>query len=336
MTFAIVQPHTDSPNERRAHRTLPRAEGRARDDNARVAMLRFQSLGACPRNGWGAVTGAAVVAATVLAAAVLATSCARVEQQEPAPQAVEEPAASLADTLDPGAVDLIDLGWPLSPEGLYWPTGSPFEHEVTAGMSDGGYWYASGTFSSPEHLGTHLDAPLHFGEGRWTSAQIPLERLLAPGVVIDISAAAEESPDALLTPGDIESWEQRNGAFAAGSIVLVRSGWDARWPDANAYYGTETPGDVSTLHFPGVSPQAAELLVDRGIAGVGIDTASIDPGTSVDFRAHQILADANIYNLENLTGLGALPETGFFIVAMPMKIAGGTGGPARVIALVPR
>lgn len=278
------------------------------------------------------------VAATALTAVLIAaaTACAPAAPQEQEQPVAAEPTPTLAEMLDPAAVELVDLGWPLSPESLYWPTGSPFEHELSAGISDGGYWYASGSFASPEHLGTHLDAPIHFGEGRWTSAQIPPQRLIAPGAVIDITGKAEESPDALLTTDDIEAWEQRNGPLAADMIVLVHSGWDTRWPDANEYYGTDTPEDVGTLHFPGVSPEAAQLLVDRGIAGVGIDTASIDPGTSSDFRAHQLLAAGNLFNLENLTGLAGLPETGFMIVALPMKIADGTGGPARVIALVPR
>ena len=274
--------------------------------------------------------------AAIASVVALTAGCAPSEPQQPPSESVEEPAASPAEFFDPDAVELVDLGWPLSPESLYWPTGSPFEHEATGGISEGGYWYASGSFASPEHLGTHLDAPIHFGEGRWTSAEIPTSRLMAPSAVIDISAKAADDLDAQLTPEDIDAWEQRNGPLEAGMIVLVHSGWDSRWPDANAYYGTETPTDVSTLHFPGVSPEGAEVLVQRGIAGVGIDTASIDPGSSSDFRAHQILAAANIFNLENLTGLGALPERGFTVIAMPMKIADGTGGPARVIAVVPR
>lgn len=240
------------------------------------------------------------------------------------------------ELLESGNVQLLDLSWPLSPEGLYWPTGAPFEHEVTSSMTEGGYWYASGTFSSPEHLGTHLDAPIHFGEGRWTSAEIPLERLFAPGITIDISDRAQADPDATLNPADIEAWERDNGAIPAGAIVLVRTGWSTRWPDWNAYYGSDTPQDVGTLHFPGVSPEAAELLVERAVAGVGIDTASIDPGPSADFQAHQVLAAANIFNLENLTGLEALPADGFGIIALPMKIAGGTGAPTRVVAVLPR
>ncbi len=251
------------------------------------------------------------------------------------PETAEPAVEDVLGFLDPSAVNLLDLTYPLSPDSLYWPTGAPFTHEYSGGISEGGYWYASGSFSSPEHLGTHLDAPIHFGEEGWTSAAIPVRRLIAPAIVIDISAAAAADADAVVTPADIEDWESRNGRVPMSSVVIVRTGWASKWPDWNAYYGSETPQDVSTLHFPGVSAEAAGVLVDRGVVGVGIDTASIDPGNSSTFEAHQVLAAANIYNLENLTGVDNLPELGFGVIALPMKIEGGTGGPTRVVAVLP-
>ena len=252
-----------------------------------------------------------------------------------------EPSASLKleetpnELLMPGEAKLIDLTYPLSPDSLYWPTGSRFEHQqLNWGMSEGGYWYASAAFSSPEHLGTHLDAPIHFGENGWANADIPIERLFAHGVVIDITSKSNASADATLSVDDIEAWEQRNDTLQEGSIVIVRTGWASGWPDWETYYGSSTPTDVATLHFPGISPEAAQALVNRGIFGVGIDTASIDPGNSSTFEAHQILAAANVFNLENLTNVDGLPEAGFDIIALPMKIKGGTGGPARVVAIV--
>lgn len=231
---------------------------------------------------------------------------------------------------------LIDLTYPLSPESIYWPTGEPFRHERLAwGQSEGGYWYAAASFSSPEHLGTHIDAPIHFAEHGWTAADIPIDRLVGPGALIDISSRAEHAPDTTLRPTDIEGWERTHGSVPRSGIVIVRTGWESRWPDWSAYYGTDTPMDVATLHFPGVSPDAARLLVDRGVAGVGIDTASIDPGSDTGFSTHQVLAAAGLFNLENLTNLAGLPDQGFVVLAMPMKIAGGTGGPARVVAQVP-
>ena len=239
------------------------------------------------------------------------------------------------ELLMPGKAELIDLAHPLSPDSLYWPTGSRFEHQqLDWGMSEGGYWYASAAFSSPEHLGTHLDAPIHFGENGWANADIPIERLCAHGVVIDITRKSNASADATLSVDDIEAWEQRNDTLQEGSIVIVRTGWASGWPDWETYYGSSTPTDVATLHFPGISPEAAQALVNRGIFGVGIDTASIDPGNSSTFEAHQILAAANVFNLENLTNVDGLPEAGFDIIALPMKIKDGTGGPARVVAIV--
>ena len=252
-----------------------------------------------------------------------------------------EPSASLKleetpnELLMPGEAKLIDLTYPLSPDSLYWPTGSRFEHQqLDWGMSEGGYWYASAAFSSPEHLGTHLDAPIHFGENGWANADIPIERLFAHGVVIDITSKSNASADVTLSVDDIEAWEQRNNTLQEGSIVIVRTGWASGWPDWETYYGSSTPTDVATLHFPGISPEAAQALVNRGIFGVGIDTASIDPGNSSTFEAHQILAAANVFNLENLTNVDGLPEAGFDIIALPIKIKGGTGGPARVVAIV--
>jgi len=232
-------------------------------------------------------------------------------------------------------VRLMDLGHPLGPDSIYWPTGSPFEHErLQWGTTPAGYFYASASFSSPEHLGTHLDAPIHFAEGGATVAEIPPERLFAPGVVVDISDRADADPDATLQPNDLTDWEAQNGPVPDGAVVLVRTGWSERWPDWNRYYGTDTPDDVETLHFPGVTEAASRALVERGVAGVGIDTASIDPGVSREFGAHRILAAAGVYNLENLRQLEELPASGFLVVTLPMKITNGTGGPARVVAVL--
>jgi len=245
--------------------------------------------------------------------------------------------ADLVQRLATGdGVHLIDLTYPLSPEGLYWPTGSAFEHEREGwAINEKGYWYASGSFSSPEHMGTHIDAPIHFAENGLTLAEIPVDRLIGPGVLIDISDKCSMDSDATLQPEDLDVWESQHGPIPAGAVVIVRSGWEKFWPDWNAYYGSDTPEDVSTLHFPGISEAAAMVLAGRGIAGVGIDTASIDPGVSSLFEAHQVLGAANVFNLENLTNIESLPPSGFAIIAMPMKIADGTGAPARVVALIP-
>lgn len=234
--------------------------------------------------------------------------------------------------------DLVDLTHPLSPDSLYWPNGEPFVFErLNWGYDENGdNWYTMARFETAEHLGTHLDAPIHFAPEVWANADIPVGNFLGPAVVVDIRERAASDPDAVLEPADLDAWRERNGEIPDGAIVLVRSGWSERWPDWNAYYGSEDPFDTSTLHFPGVSPEAAEALVASGAVGVGIDTASIDPGSDTAFRAHRILAEAQLYNLENLTGLDALPENGALLLALPIKIEGGSGGPARVVALVPR
>ena len=224
----------------------------------------------------------------------------------------------------------------LGPDSLYWPSGEPFEHQRQGWTFDAdGNWYAMARFSMPEHLGTHLDAPIHFAAEGWTTAEIPVERLLGPAVVVDISERVAIDVDTTLQPSDLLAWETRHGKIPAGSILLVRTRWSDHWPNWSSYYGSDNASDITTLHFPGVSAEAAKAIVHRGVVGVGIDTASIDPGNDVLFRAHRVLASANLFSLENLVGLEALPEKGVLLLALPIKIVDGTGGPARVLGIVP-
>lgn len=232
----------------------------------------------------------------------------------------------------------VDLSHAYGGDTLYWPTDTTgFRLETLAeGRTPGGWFYATKRFETAEHGGTHLDAPFHFAEGGDDAASIPLDRLVLPGVVIDVSAAAAEDPDHLVRPEDVLAWEETHGRVPAGAAVLIRTGWAARWPDPLAYLGDDTPGETGNLHFPGIGEAAARLLVDdRGAGLLGIDTASIDRGQSTDFIAHRIGAAAGVPNLENLADLSVLPPSGFLLAALPMKIEGGTGAPARVVALVP-
>ena len=156
-------------------------------------------------------------------------------------------------------------------------------------------------------------------------------------MVIDITARAAKDPDYQLTPDDVRAFERRHGRIPAGSAVLVRTGWDRRWPDRKAYLGDDTPGDASKLHFPSFGPEAARLLVEERRAGaIGVDVASIDYGQSSDFMVHRIAAARGVPGFENLRDLGSLPATGALLIALPIKIEGGSGGPLRAIALVPR
>ena len=233
---------------------------------------------------------------------------------------------------------MADLSHAYGGDTLYWPTDTTgFQLDTLAeGPAPGGYFYAAREFATAEHGGTHLDAPSHFDEGGDDAASVPLDRLILPGIVIDVAEGAAADPDYQVTPEDVLAWEAEHGPVPAGSAVLIRTGWAARWPDALAYLGDDTPGETANLHFPGIGAEATRLLVeDRGVGLLGIDTASIDYGPSTDFIAHRIGAAAGVPNLENLADLSGLPPTGFLLAALPMKIENGTGAPVRVVGLVP-
>ena len=241
--------------------------------------------------------------------------------------------------VDLSRVTLVDLTHALNARTLYWPTSpSTFQLEQLAfGPTSGGYFYSAYAFSAPEHGGTHLDAPVHFAERGNTADRVPLEQLVAPAVVIDVAAQAAADPDYRLTPADVARFETSHGRIVPGTIVLLRTGWSARWPDRKSYLGDDTPGDASRLRFPSYGEDAARLLVqDRRVAALGADVASIDYGRSTDFIVHRIAAAANVPGLENLTNLERLPATGATVIALPIKIEGGSGGPVRAIALVER
>jgi len=255
---------------------------------------------------------------------------------EPAGVAVAEP--TLADVFGHTAGRWVDLTHSFSEDSVYWPTDvQGFELEqLDYGVTDGGWFYASYRYSGAEHGGTHLDAPIHFAAGRQTSDEIPLNRLIAPAVVVDVSDRAYA--DYQLTVSDLTAWEVEHGRIPDDAILLMRSGWDASYSDRSAYLGTDLTGPeaVPQLHFPGLSPEAAQWLVDnRSIAAFGLDTASVDYGQSQDFRTHVILYSENIPGFENLANLGDLPAIGSYVVALPMKIADGSGGPLRIVAWTP-
>ena len=249
----------------------------------------------------------------------------------------DERAAEPAAGLSFADLELVDLSWSYGEDTLFRPTAmQKFDlKEVAYGISDGGYLYSAYDFCAPEHGGTHLDAPRHFSENGWTSEAIPLDRLLTPAVVLDISAEASADRDYRLTVGDVEAWEAEHGEIPAGSTVYLRTGWGERWPDAMRYLGDDTVGDATKLHFPSYGEAAARLLVERGVAALGIDTASIDYGASEDFIVHQVVNGANVIGLENVANLERLSPTGAWTVALPMKIENGSGGPVRILGLVP-
>lgn len=229
----------------------------------------------------------------------------------------------------------VDLTHAYDSETVFWPTGQPFVHEQTSwGETEGGYFYSSYDLSVSEHAGTHVDAPIHFSAGGATIDEVPLDDLIGPAVVIDVTGQANENPDYLASREDLAIHEAEHGRIPADAVVVIRTGWSKHWPNVKAYMGDDRPGRTDDLHFPGIGPDLAETLASRGVKAIGIDTASIDYGPTADFRSHQIFAAAGITGLENLTGLEALPQRGAWIMALPMKIGDGSGGPARIVALI--
>jgi kynurenine formamidase len=232
------------------------------------------------------------------------------------------------------AETIIDLSHPYDDKTLYWPTEDGFVLEKEfAGVTPQGYYYAANKLRTPEHGGTHVDAPVHFAEGRATVDRIPLERLVGDAVVIAVNAR----PDDQITIADLAAWEKQHGAIPKSAIVLFRTGWSRFWPDRVKYLGTgeRGAGAVPKLHFPGLHPDAARWLVkERAPKAVGIDTASIDYGQSKLFETHRALFAADVPAFENLNDLDKLPPKGARVIALPMKIAGGSGAPLRAIALL--
>ncbi len=232
----------------------------------------------------------------------------------------------------------IDLTHAFNAETVYWPTAKMFEKEtVFQGRTDGGFYYSAYNFSAAEHGGTHIDAPIHFAEGALPVDRLPVDQLIGPGIVIDVTRQVSKDVDYRVTAHDIEAHERAHGRIARGAIVLINTGRAGLYPDRETYMGTAErgPNAVAKLHFPGLSKEGAELLVARGIGAVGIDTPSIDYGQSKNFAAHVALMTANIPAFENVAALSDLPPRGATIIALPVKIEGGSGGPLRIIAHVP-
>jgi len=234
---------------------------------------------------------------------------------------------------------IIDLTHPYDDDVIYWPT-SPGRFELKVlhrGPTDGGYWYEANSFCTPEHGGTHLDAPVHFAKGMWSVAEVPVEHLVGPAVVIDVRAKATVDPDYQLTRDDLTRFEDDHGRIPAGAVVLLNTGYAKHWPDRLRYLGDDTPSDESKLRFPSFGEDAARWLIEqRAVHALAVDTASIDPGASKDFPVHRVAGAANVVGLENLTNVDRLPAVGASIVALPMKIAGGSGAPVRIVAFIPR
>lgn len=238
---------------------------------------------------------------------------------------------SMFDEISSGKTRVLDLSYAINDKLVPWPGDEKwFEAKANATVEKNGYFTRS--FWMLEHYGTHLDAPAHFPPGKTTVDQIPMKQLFGPSVVIDVRSDGARDADYQLPAARIEEWENRYGRIPAGAIVLLRTGWASRWPDAQKYRNQDAQGK---MHFPGFSIEAAKLLIERKVSGLGCDTMSIDYGASEDFAVHHLALGAGLYHLENLADLSALPETGAFLIVAPIKLEGGSGGPVRVFALLP-
>ena len=231
---------------------------------------------------------------------------------------------------------VIDLSHPFDANTVYWPTAESFKLTTDfEGVTDKGYFYSAYKYSAAEHGGTHIDAPVHFAKGHNSVDQIPLEQLMGDGIVIDVTSQCAANRDYLVSVADFQNWEKQNGQIKPNTIVFLRTGFSKFYPDRKQYLGTDERGAeaVAKLHFPGLDPAAAKWLTEnRSIKAIGLDTASIDYGQSTLFESHRTLFEKNIPALENVTNLDQLPSKGFSVIALPMKIKGGSGGPVRIVA----
>jgi len=231
-----------------------------------------------------------------------------------------------------GSTRVVDMTYAINGKLPAWPgSDRTFEAKAEATPEKDGYFARS--FWMLEHYGTHMDAPAHFPPGKEYLDQIPVARLFASAVVIDVREEAGKDPDYRLRVVRLEKWEALHGRIPSGAVVLLRTGWASRWPDQARYRNMDAAG---VMHFPGFSVEAARLLIERGAVGVGIDTLSIDYGASKDFEVHRVTLPAGLYQLENLANLDQLPEAGAFLISAPIKLEGGSGGPVRVFALLPQ
>jgi len=231
-----------------------------------------------------------------------------------------------------GELPIVDLTWPLNDKSAYWPGENyrPFKLETIATLEKDGV--LSKAFFTPEHLGTHLDAPNHFEAGRPSVDKIPPADLFAEGVVVDVRGPVSGDEDYQVSPADLKAFEEAQGRIPDRAVVLAYTGWSKFWDNPTRYQNRDVR---DRLHFPGFSPEAVEFLIrERNVKGIGIDTLSVDPGNSRDFPVHHLLGKADRYGLENVAHLDRLPPRGFFLVVAPLAIESGSGSPIRLLAVL--
>ncbi|WP_424946535.1 cyclase family protein [Candidatus Spongiihabitans sp.] len=228
------------------------------------------------------------------------------------------------------ASQAIDLTHAMHDDMVFWPGGVPFKKERLVDYDTGGYQLHK--FIMGENTGTHVDAPSHFIKGNRSIDQLAIDQLIVPLVVFDAKRAAAADNDYELTPADIENWEDENGAVPANALFVMNTGWHNRFDQPQRYINMD---DAGVMHFPGFSAAAAELLVARNVAGIGIDTLSIDHGSSTTFAAHVVMLAANKYQVENMAALDALPATGATAVIGVLPVRDGSQAQAQIFALLP-
>ena len=222
---------------------------------------------------------------------------------------------------------VVDLTHTLTPD---FPTfdGVPgIAMEKTVAFDESGYQLFQ--LDIAEHSGTHIDAPLHFTADGTSVDELDPATLICPLCIVDISAKAAEEANAMVDLEDLEAWISANGEIPAGACVAMHSGWADKVGDAS--YRNDSDGNFA---FPGFSLAASEALAERGVAAIGVDTLSLDPGNSADFAVHYHWLPSGRYGIENLAGLSNLPASGATIFVGAPKHGGGTGGPARVLAMM--
>lgn len=236
------------------------------------------------------------------------------------------------------AIQVVDLTHPVSERTLFWPGQPRFNFTILHRGYTQEYktWMESNYFAMAEHGGTHIDAPAHFAQSRWRTHQIPASRLIGPGVVVDVRNRVTGNADYAATVDDVKLWEEQYGQIPEGAVVILRTGWGRRYPDARLTFNSQSPQDPKTFHFPGFHEDTARwLATERNIVAVGTDTPSPELGINVGrtLPVHKVLLERDIILLENLANLEHLPNHGTTIVIGVLNLVDGSGGPARIMGL---
>ncbi|XP_048753993.2 isatin hydrolase-like [Ostrea edulis] len=233
-------------------------------------------------------------------------------------------------------MQVVDLTHEHSYTTIYWPGNPAYNFTVLhRNNTASGFWYESNFFATAEHGGTHVDSPAHFYKGGWRTQQIPMERLVGKGVVINVKSKVSTNYDYRVSVGDLTDWENSYGRIPDGAVVLMNSGWSDNYPDKNDVFNTTTPDDPSTFHFPGWHEDTVTWLTkNRKVHVIGVDTPSVDYGQSKTFPTHVILGKNDIIGVENVGFLDRIPESGSTVFVAVLKLTDGSGGPARVFAVV--